>query len=514
MKVLSVNQIREADGYTIVHEPIDDLMLMERAATTCYEWLITNIRNSVIYHIFCGTGNNGGDGLVIARLLARKGIGVNVYLAGDPNRMTPSCRSNFQRLRNEHPEVTVLGLDPVQDDVLDTITAPGEDDIILDAVFGSGLTRIPEGFFANVIDKINSLGEKCMVISIDMPSGLFCDSSVSGAREPSIVKADQTLSFEPPKLAFFMPENHQYLGDWVLHDIGIHPDFLDFVEVKNHMVTMQEAAMLVKPRSKFDHKGTFGHALLYCGSYGKMGAAVLSASACLRTGAGLVTLRCPSMGVGIIQTALPEAMVIPDEHEHFLANFNNPPDHMTIGAGPGIGTANETALMLKLLIQHCRKPMVIDADALNILSENKTWLSFLPQGCILTPHPKEFERLAGKSQNHFERNEMQRAFSVRFGVYVVLKGAHTAITTPSGQCFFNTTGNPGMATGGSGDVLTGILTSLLAQGYTALDSCILGVFLHGLAGDLALQETGFESLVASDLIRYLGKSFQQLYGKF
>jgi hydroxyethylthiazole kinase-like uncharacterized protein yjeF len=275
-----------------------------------------------------------------------------------------------------------------------------------------------------------------------------------------------------------------------------------------------DISQILRKRNKYAHKGNFGHALLISGSTGKMGAAVLSAKACLRSGAGLVTIHLPKSGITILQTAIPEAMVSIDPDED---NYTEVPDlsvYTSIAIGPGIGSTMKTATALKMLIQNTKVPIVIDADAINLLSENKTWLGFIPNGSIFTPHPKEFERLVGKSSNDFNRNQMQRDFSLKYQCYIVLKGAHSGITTPDGRCFFNTTGNPGMATGGSGDVLTGIITGLMAQGYSSLESCLMGVYLHGLSGDIALSAQGYEALIANDIISNLGKSFQTLYGKF
>jgi len=322
------------------------------------------------------------------------------------------------------------------------------------------------------------------------------------------------LTFAPPKLAFFFPENDIFVGNWKLLDIGLSRDFIESARVQNFTLESNDVATILRKRNKFSHKGTFGHALIISGSTGKMGAAVLAARACLRSGPGLVTMRIPKSGVTILQTAVPEAMLSIDPGDDHFSETLELSTYSAIAIGPGIGTSVQTANALKIMIQHAKIPMLFDADAINILAENKTWLGFILKGCIFTPHPKEFERLVGKSSNNFDQNRMQRDFSFRYQCYIVLKGANTAITTPDGRCYFNTTGNPGMATGGSGDVLTGIITGLMAQGYSSLESCLLGVYIHGLAGDIALKEQGFESLIASDIVTNLGKSFQSLYGKF
>jgi ADP-dependent NAD(P)H-hydrate dehydratase / NAD(P)H-hydrate epimerase len=507
MKILSVEQIREADSFTIMNEPISDIDLMERAATTCFYWLIENVDPDRNIKVFCGTGNNGGDGLAIARLLHSKGYVTAVYIAGNPEKMSDSCRINYERLIPSK-EVKI----DFMDENTPFPTIDKEHDIVIDALFGSGISREIGGHTAGIIRHLNNSGAS--IISIDIPSGLFCDSTVTTLKDPAIVHAVHTLTFAPPKLAFFFQETEKYTGEWHLLDIGILKEFIEGAETKNFMVETNDCRSLLKPRRKFSHKGTYGHALLITGGLGKMGAAVLGAKACMRSGPGLVTVHIPRTGNVILQSSVPEAMLSLDSEEYLFSSLPDLSAYNSIGVGPGIGTSSQTQQAVKLLIQNSAIPLVIDADAINILGENKTWIPFVPKGSIFTPHPKEFERIAGKTLNDYERNQRQRDFSVKYGVYVVLKGAHTSITTPDGNCYFNTTGNPGMATGGSGDVLTGIITGIKAQGYTALTSCILGVFLHGLAGDLAERETGQDSLIAGDIIDYLGKSFLTLYGRF
>lgn len=502
MKILPVEMIRKADAFTIEHEPITDIDLMERAAAECFYWIIANIPADRPVKVFCGAGNNGGDGFAIARMLADKGYNTEVFLAGDPEKLSPSCRINMNRMPGARYRVLVGG------DHLPIIAAA---DVVIDAIFGSGLTRMPEGIQAAVIRHINE--SKALVISIDMPSGLFCDITIRDQKELVVIEADHTLTFSPPKLALFFPENGPFAGDWHLLEIGLMKDFLDSVRVSNYYLTGAICQAILRRRNKFAHKGSFGHALLLCGSRGKMGAAVLAAHACLRSGPGLVTIHLPGEGKIILQTTIPEAMLSVDDAEDIISSVPDLAVYSAIAIGPGIGQQEQTARALKLLIQNTPVPLVLDADAINILAENKTWLGFLRPGCIFTPHPKEFERLTGRSSNDFEQNRIQRDFSVKYKAYVVLKGAHTAITTPTGDCYFNSTGNPGMATGGSGDVLTGIIAGIMAQGYSGLESALLGVYLHGLAGDIALTTSGFESLIAGDIINNLGKAFQSLYGK-
>ncbi|MCK9203795.1 MAG: NAD(P)H-hydrate dehydratase [Bacteroidales bacterium] len=517
MKILPVEDIRQADLYTIGHEPISDIDLMERAAAACFGWIVNNVDPEKKIKVFCGTGNNGGDGLVIGRLLIQKGFTVEYFLTGPVETCSPNCRINFERIISvskgtSHAKSSISHLPSPILQPNQPLPVIEKTDIVVDAIFGSGLTRPVAGFQATLIHHINQSG--AVVVAIDVPSGFSCDSTNFLVREPVVVKADYTLTFSPPKLGLFFPENERFTGKWILLDIGIMKEYIPTREVKNFMLEKSDCQKLLKKRNKFAHKGNFGHALLLCGSAGKMGAAILATRACLRSGPGLVTVRTPKAGMPVMQSAVPEAMVTPDDEPDIITSIPDLSPYSSIGIGPGIGLGPQTGKALKLLIQQSVKPLIIDADAINLLSENKTWLGFIPHGSIFTPHPKEFERIAGKSQTDFERNEIQREFSFRYQCYVVLKGAYTAITTPDGQCFFNTTGNPGMATGGSGDVLTGIITGLMAQGYQPLESCLLGVYVHGLAGDFALASEGYEALIASDIINNLGKSFHSLYGKF
>ncbi len=501
MKILPIDKIREADAYTIENEPIADIDLMERAAMELFEWMVAKTDPEKEIRIFCGMGNNGGDGFALARMLAYAGFKTEVILVRHSEKMSPSCLSNYEKIL----KITSFTVTEIKKG--DTMPDLSDEAIVVDAIFGSGLTKPVTGFAAQVIDHIND--SKSLVISVDVPSGLFCDET-NTVNKGSIIKADYTLTFQFPKVGFLFPENDQYVGEWEVLPIGLHPDFIEKVKVKSHFLISADLRQIIKHRTKFSHKGTFGHGLLIAGSYGKMGAAVLAASAGLKAGAGLITAHIPKKGYTIIQTAVPAAMVSIDTSKKvfsdlpYLANYN------AIAVGPGIGLHEKTQSALKLLIQDAGMPLIIDADAINILAENKTWISFIPKNSIFTPHPKEFERLIGKTADDFERNEKQREFSVKFQSYVILKGAHTAITCPDGTCYFNSTGNPGMATGGSGDVLTGILLGLKAQGYTSLETCLLGVYIHGLAGDIAAEKWGYEALTAGNITHNLGKAFQKI----
>lgn len=499
MKILNASQIRETDRYTIENEPIESIDLMERAAKKCYDWIRRHMRKKKHIRVFCGMGNNGGDGLVVARMLAGSGYRTTVYKVVHSQQASEDFLINEKRLtgvKNLHYENVSEG---------EKLPAIDDDDLVVDALLGSGLTRPLEGLLADVVRHINASGS--VVVAIDFPTGLFCEDNRQN--EPkNIIRADYTLSFQLPKLAFMFASNEQYLGSWYLIDIGLHPEAIQAASTRYFYLQASEIRHLYRPRRKFAHKGHFGHAYLMAGSYGKAGAAVLAAKAALRMGVGLLTVQIPAAAYGVIQTAVPEAMCVPDEQPHFISEVADLEGFNVVATGPGIDTHEQTARALKLLIQNTSVPMVLDADALNILSENLTWCGFLPKGSVFTPHPGEFDRLAGKSANEHDRLEKAIELAHRFQVHIVLKGAHTVVVSPDGRCFFNSTGNPGMATGGTGDILTGMIMALLAQNYSPLHSCLLAVYLHGRAGDLAANRLGHEGLTAGDIIGQIPKAIK------
>lgn len=505
MKILDVNQIRELDAFTISHEQILSVDLMERAALSCVNWICERYDTTFEFKIICGLGNNGGDGLAIARMLLEKTFKVEVFIINYSNTSSADFKINYERLKSiEKNNDYMEEINSIES--FHTAFVVNDKSIVIDALFGSGINRPVEGFVVDVIKSINGSG--IQVISIDVPSGLFCDTVNNNSDQ--IIIAKNTLSFQFPKYSFMFPETSKYVGAFSVLDIGLNTGRINEIQVQNYFTTKEDVAPLINKRSSSAHKGDFGHSLIIAGSYGKMGAAVLSAKACLRSGTGLLTVRVPKCGYDIIQTAVPEAMVDVDSEINYISDVIQIQKYNSIGVGPGIGLEKQTQNFLKLLIQNTQIPLVIDADAINSIAENKTWLSFIPKNSIYTPHLKEFERLAGKSGNSVERLKLQRDFSIKYSVYVVLKGAHTSISCPDGSMLFNSTGNSGMAKGGSGDALTGIITSLVAQGYTAGHACIVGVYIHGLAGDLAAKNKSEVSMVASDLIESLGSAFDFL----
>ncbi|GAB3782579.1 bifunctional ADP-dependent NAD(P)H-hydrate dehydratase/NAD(P)H-hydrate epimerase [Spirosoma horti] len=472
---------------------------MERAALTFVDWFVDHFSNKTKTKIFCGLGNNGGDGLAIARLLLEREYPIDIFVVRYAPRESDDFMHNHRRLKLVTENVHYI-------ESATDIPAIRHNDVVIDAILGSGLSRPTEGIVSDTIKAINRA--PATVVSVDIASGLYTDQPNSPT--DVIIEPDYTLSFQLPKLAFMMPQNGPYVGDWQLLDIRLHKRFIDLAPTPYYFTQPDEARLLLHKRDRFSNKGTFGHALLLVGSYGKIGAAVLAARACLRSGVGLLTVQVPQCGYTIVQTSVPEAMCSPDRHQNVLTGTApaghsgnesiDPADYSTIGVGPGIGKAPETLAMLKGLLPALKKPIVVDADALNLLAENRESLANLPKNSILTPHPKEFQRLTRKWNDDYEKLTLLREFAKKYQVVVILKGAHSAITTPDGDIHFNSTGNPGLSTGGTGDVLTGILTALLAQGYDPVEAAVLGVFAHGLAGDRVAQQRGPIGMTASDVI--------------
>lgn len=495
LKILTTSQIRDLDAYTIKHRPIDSIDLMENACHAVAIWMMEHYDRTYKIGVVCGTGNNGGDGLGVARLLIDAGYDLTVWVVKGEVPESSDFKTNLERLQQKFEPMVIS--DKVDAEAFSHV------DILLDAVFGSGLSRPAQGIYADVINVINE--GPALRIAIDIPSGLMADKPSEGA----IVKASYTLTFQLPKLAFLFPQHFVFVGNWVLLEIGLHKEFIKNAATTYYYFVQKDVRKILRRRSKFDHKGLYGHALLIAGAFGKMGAAVLSTRAALRAGPGLLTVHVPESGYSIIHSTAPEAMLSIDPHREVLTVCPKLGSYSAIGIGPGLGQEKQTIKAFGDILQQCEVPMVIDADALNILAANRELLQVVPAGSILTPHPKEFERLAGKWKNDFERLEKQKQLAADLKSVIVLKGAYTSIASPDANVYFNSSGNAGMAKGGMGDVLTGILTGLLAQKYSAVQAAQIGVFLHGLSGDLAAYEKGTNSLMASDVIDFLPESFKR-----
>lgn len=502
MKIFTSAQIHELDKYTIEHEPIKSIDLMERAARTLTRAITERWSNNVPVVVFAGPGNNGGDALAVARMLADQNYQVQTFLFNISGHLSADCAENKKRLADRKGR-------PLLTEVTQEFDPPRLEKgmLIVDGLFGSGLNKPLAGGFASLVKYINA--SQADVVSLDVPSGLMTEDNTYNVNA-NIIRATLTLSLQHHKLSFLFAESQQFIGELRILDIRLSAEGIKNTDSQYTLLEESDIRPLIKHRDPYAHKGNMGHALIIAGSYGMAGAAILTTQACLRSGAGKVTVHVPKRNVAIMQTSVPEAVVQIDREETAFSEGVPTEDYQALGIGPGLGTSEQTAITLISQLRRTQCPIVADADALNILANRRAWLQQLPKGIILTPHPKELDRLEGQSIDTYERLTKARNLAERLQGYIILKGHHTAICMPDGHIVFNQTGNAGMATAGSGDVLTGIITGLLARGYERAHACILGVYLHGLAGDIAAKELGEESLIASDIIKYLPKAFKRL----
>ncbi len=500
MKLYNAQQIYAADKYTIASQRIESDELMERAALQLFTWLHLRLQGaSVKIHLFCGIGNNGGDGIALARHLLDHGYNIGVYVVNYSKTRSKDFLINLERLKERK-------VWPVFLEEGTTLPEIGRDDIIVDAIFGIGLNRPPAKWVITLMRHLHK--SEALILSVDIPSGLYMNDVPEDV--DGVIKANYVLSFQAPKLVFFLPETGVFLENWEVLDIELDQKFLSEQETEYQLIGKNEVLPLYLPREKFAHKGTYGHSLVIGGSYGKIGAVVLSAKAALHSGSGLVTAYVPKCGYAIMQTTLPEAMVVSDADEKHISAIDYEIDPTVIGLGVGLGKEAATVKALSDFLSKNKTPLVVDADGLNILSENQALLEKLPSKTILTPHPKELERLIGRWENDFDKLKKAKEFSKKYDCIVVIKGAHT-ITIYEDKGYINTTGNPGMATGGSGDVLTGVITGLVAQGYKPLEATIFGVYIHGKAADLVVENTGYQALTATGIVEGIGGAYLDLF---
>ncbi len=473
---------------------------MERAAAQLFEWMHSRLRGTkVSIKLFCGIGNNGGDGMVLARKLYEHDYSIKVYVVNYSDKRSEDFLLNLERLKEAGVWPDFINEESDLPELL-------PNDIIVDAVFGIGLNRAPDQWVGNLIKHIND--SRAFTLSVDVPSGLPVDR---GPWNPSfVINASYVLSFQVPKLVFFLPETGVYVNQWEILDIGLDQEYMANTETDFELIGRPEVLPMYRPRLKFSHKGTYGHSVIVGGSYGKIGAVQLAANACLSVGSGLVTAFIPKCGYNSLQTAIPEVMVLTGSRERNISDIDIPFKPSVVGIGVGIGQEDDTVSAFGNFLKRMDSPMVIDADGLNILSQNPEMLKDVPKLSVLTPHPKELERLIGGWDSDFEKLEKAKAFAAQYNLVLVIKGAHT-ITLYNGKGYVNTTGNPGMATAGSGDVLTGMITGLLAQGYSSVEAAIFGVYLHGLAGDLGVSSNGYEALKASMIIHNIGNAYSELF---
>ena len=502
MKIFTAAQIHELDKYTIENEPIESIDLMERAAKALTRAIMDEYNSLMPVIVFAGPGNNGGDALAVARMLAENNYTVTVYLFNVNGKLSNDCAVNKVRLMDNR---RVKNFIEVRQEFEPPVLEEGM--LIIDGIFGSGLNKPLAGGFASLVKYINS--SAATVVSIDVPSGLMTEDNTYNVRA-NIIHADLTLTLQHVKLAFLFKENQPYIGRLKVLDIRLSKEGIQKLDANYTMLEENDVRQMIQPRSAFAHKGDMGHALLIAGSYGMGGAAVLAAKACLRAGCGKLTVHSPKKNNMVLQISVPEAIIQLDREETTFSEPIDTEEYHVVGIGPGIGTSEQTAIAMISQIRRSQCPIVADADALNMLGTHRSWMQQLPKGMILTPHPKELDRMEGNCADSYERLVKASNLAERIQGYVILKGHYSALCMPDGHVIFNSTGNAGMATAGSGDVLTGIITGLLARGYKQAEACLLGMYLHGLAGDIAAKELGEESLIASDLIQYLPKAFKRL----
>jgi len=499
MKIFSAKQIYAADKATVERQKITSDELMERASLQIFNWMHLRMQGAPVkIHLFCGIGNNGGDGLALARHLTEHGYDIIVYVVNYSDKRSKDFLINLDRLKDR--KVWPIFLESANE-----LPAIAKEDIIVDAIFGIGLNRTPADWVVKLIKHLNAT--EAFILSVDIPSGLFPDQVPEN--HDAVITSNYVLSFQTPKLVFFLPETGIFVEHWEVLDIGLDQQFLMENKTDFVLIGKNEVLSMYLPREKYSHKGTFGHALIIGGSYGKVGAVNLASKAALKSGAGLVTAYIPKCGYDSLQSSLPEVMVLTSDDNH-ISHIEYDIKPNVLGLGMGMGTALKSIDAFKKLLSNNELPMVVDADGLNMLSNNKDLLDKLPKECVLTPHPKELERLIGTWKNDFDKLEKVKQFSIKYNCVVVVKGAHT-ITVFKEKGYINTTGNPGMATAGSGDVLAGMITGLMAQGYTALNASIFGVYLYVKSGDLEIEKQGFQALIASNIINGIGAAFLDLF---
>ena len=501
MKIFTSAQTHELDKYTIEHEPIKSIDLMERAAKALTQVITDTWSSATPIIVFAGPGNNGGDALAVARMLIEKNYDVKVWLFNIQGNLSEDCTINKQRLAEKRSKAFIEVTQEFEPPQLEANM------LIIDGLFGSGLNKPLAGGFASLVKYINSSPSK--VVSIDVPSGLMTEDNTYNVRA-NIIRADMTLTLQHQKLSFLFAENQQFIGQLRVLDIRLSKEGIEKIDAQYTLLEESDILPRLLKRDPFAHKGKMGNALIIAGSYGMGGAAVLATKACLRAGAGKVTVHTPKRNNLIMQISVPEAIIQFDKEETTFSEAVDTEDFNAVGIGPGLGTSEQTAIAIIAQLRRTQCPLVADADAINILANHRAWLQQLPKGIIMTPHPKEFDRLEGHCTDSYERLMKARDLAQRIQGYILLKGHNTSLCLPDGHIIFNTTGNAGMATAGSGDVLTGIITGLLARGYKQEDACVVGMYLHGLAGDIAARELGEESVIASDLIQNLPYAFKRL----
>ncbi len=512
MKLALSDEMNKIDEYIMNDIGIPGAVLMENAGGIVAQQICDDFDNLKNVLIISGVGNNGGDGFVIARRLHEKGVNVKVIVVGQPKEMQSDAQLYFQIIKtlglpiyniNDAGAVSQLEkIIPVQD-------------VVVDALFGTGLSKPIEGFYAMIVEVVNRLSK--YIFAVDVPSGV---DSNSGQILGVAIKANKTISFIYPKIGNIMYPAADCCGELLVKSIGVGTDFIPTETMKYNVITDDLARKLIPPRPKDSHKGTYGTACVIAGSSGMTGAAILTCKAALRCGLGLLKLYIPESLRHLITMSIPEAVIVPIEEmrrgvvslsqiDYIVSNVG---ESSVVAVGPGCGVSGEMSEMIRRLITELDNPLIIDADGLNALAKNVDWLNEKKSQIILTPHPGEMARLLDTTIEEVMLNPIDTAtsFAKKYGVIVVLKSSRTVIANPSGEVYVNVNGNTGMATGGTGDVLTGIITGFIAQGLSLYHAAILGVYIHGSAGDEMSVSKGEFGLVATDLVEGMPYAFRKL----
>lgn len=491
MKIFTSEIIREIDKATCESQGITSLQLMERAATALCCEIVSRFSPNQRMVIFAGPGNNGGDALAVARMLYEQGYRkLEIFLFNVMGKLSHDCMAEKELLQS------IKGIDFTE--VTKDFQPPylSKEDVVIDGLFGSGLKGPLQKGFLTLVKYIND--SEAYVISIDVPSGLSGEWNENVSRR-DMIHANLTLTFQFPRLSFFFEENRDVIGEWRIIDIDLDKTKIKAFPTDYRLVEEKNIRPFFKTRNEFSGKRDYGSVLIFGGSIGMAGAAVFAAKACLRSGAGLATVHSSKVCLPVLQISVPEALFEPDRNEFFITDMSVHHNHQAVAVGPGLGLNEKTIDALENLLKNYKSPLIIDADALNCIARRPHLLSLIPGHSILTPHIGEFDRLFGEHSGSEERLKKAVDMAKYYNINIVLKGHYTATIRPTGRVYINSTGNPGMATPGSGDVLTGVIASFMAQGYPPEQAAFLGVYIHGLAGDLATEKWGEYGLLAGEI---------------
>lgn len=502
MKIFTTEGIRKIDEATIERDNISSLDMIERAASAIAYEIMSRWRSSQRIVVFAGPGNNGADALAVSRLLFEQGYNPEVYLFNiKSSHLSGSCSTNRDRF---------VGLGDVDfTEIVNEFAPPelGPEDVVLDGLFGSGLRSPLRGGYGSLVQYIND--SRAHTVSIDIPSGLFGEWNLGSDRR-NIIKAKLTLALQFKRLSFFFAENADFIGECKVLDLEMDTAAMASVPTDYYLIERDDAHKVIKPREPFCNKYDNGTVFVVAGSYGMMGAAVLASRGAMRTGAGLVTVHAPRCGCNILQTAAPEVLFEADRNEIITSDITLHHKYNVVALGPGMGTSEETRAAVDSFLKNYRQPCILDADALNCIAMHPMLIRSIPKGSVLTPHATEFDRLFGKHMSEEERLKKATDVSKLYEITIVLKGHYTMTVRPDGKVYINSSGNAGMATAGSGDVLTGVIASFVAQGFPVDWAVALGVYVHGLAGDMAAEAHGTYGLVASDIVDNLGRAIREV----